>query len=348
MKTPKKKHHFVPRYYLNHFTSADEKLCVFQKSTGKIFGGAVDDYGHENRFYEIPDPKKELSPEERQTIEDLLASTEGAFDKAITKLIRGIPHQPSAIDVGLPFYILGRAEKEALATHIVIQSLRTREFRESLKQSAYLMTKATAKMVAATSPETKDKFEAYKDFIDVDIPEDYTKALQIQLLLNNAFQDRLINVCMDMVWLVGVNKSNSVLYTSDHPVSKIYHRDKGSFRGRGWFDRDLEIALPLSPNLLLNLYSRDLFEPDLSDLKARGISPNGVFELHREHVEFYNSHQIFHSFDYLYSTPNDFSQAIEMTREQAKDANPFRQRVSTHGGFGIETLPTDWKRRHKK
>jgi hypothetical protein len=345
----KKKQHYVPRFILRNFASSAEKLAVYRKSSRSVFGGNVNDYGHENYFYELPDPDGTFSAEERQAVEDWLEGIDTRASSVINRLIRYMEWPCWVSADGVPDYRLSEGEKLELSIFIVVQSLRTPEHRESNRQMHYLMSKASARMMAAIDPRLpKDIRERLSNSIDVEMHPDFVKALQLRDLLNEQLVTGLVNLCMHKRWFIGINTSDELLYLPDHPVLRIYHREDAPGYG-GWTAPGLEIALPLSPRLILSLQSTDLWDHfDRKRLGDRELIPDRAMLLNREHILFYNSHSYFRSFDFIFAARDDFWQAKEMTVEQPHFADPYRVRASVSSGVGKIGLPEDWAERRRR
>ena len=80
-KNPSKKHHYLPRYYLNGFTNSDNRFFVYDKLKDKIFLTNPDATFFENNLNTITFPKEDSS----DFLEDLYTEIEnqswGSLDK---------------------------------------------------------------------------------------------------------------------------------------------------------------------------------------------------------------------------------------------------------------------------
>ncbi|MBI4303407.1 MAG: DUF4238 domain-containing protein [Chloroflexi bacterium] len=85
---PSKKHHYLPRHYLNGFTNSDRSFFVFDKKRDKIFSTSTDDFFFQNNLNTVTLPDGSSS----DFLEDLYTDLENRCWRSIDT-IRGSTHK---------------------------------------------------------------------------------------------------------------------------------------------------------------------------------------------------------------------------------------------------------------
>lgn len=85
---PSKKHHYLPRHYLNGFTNSDNSFFVFDKQRDKIFSTSPDDFFFQNNLNTVTLPDESSS----DFLEDLYTDLENRCWSSIDT-IRGSTHK---------------------------------------------------------------------------------------------------------------------------------------------------------------------------------------------------------------------------------------------------------------
>jgi hypothetical protein len=129
-------------------------------------------------------------------------------------------------------------------------------------------------------------------------------------------------------WVVGVNKTQQPLYTSDQPVVRLAHIDEPSLSNEGFVSPGIEVAFPLDSNHLL--ITRDREAPG-----GERTNDGSVEEMDDAQVEFYNRMQVEQSRRQVYCREDAFTLASQMCAANPDLTAPTGRKVT------IEVVPTD-------
>ena len=146
-----KSQHYVPKFYLKNFSQENNKIHIFSKTDNKKFCANISKIANENYFYKIPDipqeskksEKLELTEEQKkQEIEKLLGSLDSKSNRALLKFLQHIkscklkpfPLENNHKSISLDFLEIDKDLRYNLSTFFVLQDLRTKEHRESIRQ----------------------------------------------------------------------------------------------------------------------------------------------------------------------------------------------------------------------
>ncbi len=114
-----KKQHYVPRFYLNNFTSSDDNIFVYDKVAGKVFNTGVKNIACERYFYDS------VKFENEQYLEKHYSLLESEFALFYSDFI-------SKIESSEKENIL-KSDKKIFSRFLVLQIDRTKEYREMSK-----------------------------------------------------------------------------------------------------------------------------------------------------------------------------------------------------------------------
>lgn len=288
MAREKKREHYVPRFYLRNFSyDKDEPfyLHCYDKQDERGFKATIRNIGHENYFYD-------LSPS--QEIEDLLADLEGDLEPSYTKLV----------ETG-DLMGLNRDDRLKISTLISLQHLRTRKFRDTIKQASEYTLDAI-----------EDEGSEARDIVEAATEESGAKEWQLQLLSNALLG--FAEILDRMGWFLFKNRTEYPLWTSDHPIAIFNPINPEPDPEKGIERRGSKLHFPLSSDLVLGIFDPRTYPglPDEEELTEKG------------HVDFQNKLQVEHSYQYLYSPEDDFGLAQELI-----DGNPEYGELDVSGEF---------------
>ena len=154
---------------------------------------------------------------------------------------------------------MNQEEKEKTARWIIVQDLRTKEYRNEIRQGF----EETAELILK-----KDFLpDIASESLKIVMEEDPVKNIQMSMM--KRFQRYAPIIAFNYHWTLVENNTNTFYYTSDHPVMKgnsylkslekiMNQRSLGS--GKGYFSKGVELHLPLNPELdliLMNLEPLD-------------------------------------------------------------------------------------------
>lgn len=274
-----KRQHYVPRFYLQAFSYDTEEpyyLHCYDKPEDKVFSSSIMNIAQSKYFYDLTD---------EQYLEKKFAELEKIFLNVHEKLI-------DTTDVTS----LTMEERNAMALFLSHQHIRTRKFRDIVKQAS----EHTLEIV-----NDDEGSEEARQAVEAGTTEEGAKEWQAQLMSNalTGFAD----ILNQMDWFLFVNKTEYPLWTSDHPIAIFNPVNPEPDPERGIERIGSKVHVPLSRNLVLALY----------DPRRYFIDSHREELTEREHVDFQNKLQVEHSHRQVYSPEEDF----ELARKEIKE-NP--------------------------
>lgn len=276
--------HYVPQFYLRGFANAQGKLHVFDKFTQRSFAASASNVAGETGFYDLP--QDDLPPGiDYQIVERQLSVIEREFSRSLAGVLR------SAAKRG----VLYRNTKKQIAPFLVIQFVRTRQFREELALLGRRLAETFSRLGLGGAEE---------------FGEDVVPMAHLRFAFSPDRVREMADVLAAHIWLVGRNATSQPLFTSDNPLVRREHIKDPYMSNYGIGSPGIEIALPLSPSYVLILCERTVHRQHQDDDLR-------VIDLGEENVAYYNSLQVQQSFRQVYSADARFSLAEELCR-----ANP--------------------------
>jgi hypothetical protein len=289
--------HYVPRSYLRHFTHDRKHLFIFDKQNKRKFETNVDNIAAEKYFYDSPD-------ESGQALEKAFANTVDAnYPRWVDSILNSVKSGKK----------INYQQKESLAFHIALQALRTRWLRNAnieilsqieevflsfsthFKKKQGIQLKPDASLGALLSP---DK-------------EKTAKLAQLASIKNPESIQGIVEVLLNHIWIVGINKTDQPFYTSDNPVVRWAHKNHPLKSYSGLRSEGVEIAFPLTPEYILALLERT-YHVDLEVLDC------GFMPVDENGVVYYNGLQVFDSHRWIFSPSADFTLAEKMCDDHDK------------------------------
>lgn len=344
---PIKNQHYVPQSYLKNFSDKKRKLWVFDKFNNKKFQSHISNVASETYFYDFPqDGKKE---ERDQYIEKFFSELESRsciFTNHIFKKIKGVLNLKN-IEKVYSTEVLTQDQKLDFAYLVAIQALRTKEFREFYTEmwqktkpwiSSFLEYEVL-NSVENLNLEGNQEFlnciqslkleynednvtllkNIIKEFIFEQCWSGYTDLQTKGITLSHAIfifekYKKLTNILVNHIWLVGVNDTEEIFFTSDHPVVKHNRLNLNGYSSEG-----IEIVYPINNNLILIILDKTYFHPCINlDRK--------LIKLTREDVGYYNSLQVFSSYRFVFSHNKNLSLAENMCKSNPALCSPNQER----------------------
>ena len=287
--------HYVPQFILRNFKSREgDFVWCYDKSNRKIFEPNISKIASESYFYDW------IKGNPENSLETKLSEIESETALIISEIISN----NSLTSLSL-------TDKEKLSHFISIQLLRTKNQLEKLK----------------------DLHNVLKGFIqmpiDVDLPEENLKVSFLSMI---AEAESFVPILMDKFWYL--LKSDKAFIISDNPVVFQNTYNQSSLRGTlGLKSIGIEIYFPLSNNLVLCLFCRDVYNK-LKQNAPKDITINEFFnqlnsitpvDCSFENIENINSLQVLSSERFIFSSSNDFWLVEDMLKKdpELKDGPRF-------------------------
>lgn len=293
--------HYVPRHLLKQFTieGSNTVLWCYDKEDRRKFKVSVSKIALENHFYD--------SPNEDSKMESWLERLEGRVakeDGPLPKLL-----DAKTIDVLQP------RELCTLAVYIAVQELRTKLWRDQVKNTvSFIEEKFGKKMQGGLKQEVED-FQT----------EESLREFQNEFLRDKA-ADAADMMIERLSWHVTENKTDTDLWLSDHPVVRHNTRAYPKRGGHGLLSKGVEIYFPLSPNLFLHLLDKEAYSTEIKFMPG---------EIYDEGIPiFMNDIQVQNSRRHIFSKSDDFSLAERRLTDTPEVGDPDRNLSGIElGGF---------------
>jgi len=284
-----KSEHYVPRFYLGSFAIRNERksLYCFDKTTSKEFISKIENIAREKCFYDITLSDK--------TIEKALARLESGFGAVYNKLI-------TAQDLNR----LNLKERVFMAIFVATQELRTKEWRETLKDLCNQLKERLSKYKLSEKLE-KEMKEIFK--------EDYCREFQLHMLKE---VPQFAETMLGMKWIMVVNGTNMSFWTSDHPVNRYNPIDKSPLGNLGLLCDGIQMFFPLTPRLALCICDPFQYFPYPEKITTKNV----------DNVIFQNHLQMQWATRLIFSQDSDFSLAMQILKEQPSLTDVNKKRIS--------------------
>ena len=307
--TDTKKAHVVPQSYLERFATDPGRIWVFDKFTIRAYGASIKDIAQERYFYDVVE-ETDTGPIRSQGVEHYLADAENFYKDCIDRLLGGLVDGKI-----LP------EQKDELAFFVMLQALRTKEIRQRMIQffqsgSKQILGRAELDGYEGPIPD----LSSVDHFRPEDASEWHAKFLHpIHLwAVSRPF--------LDHIWVIGLNHSTRLLYTSDNPVIAQAHVPQSKLIGAsGLAAEGTEIQLPLTPRHVLLLFERSYFQ-------EHEALDGHILDLNDDQVDRCNSFQISNSERQIFCGVDDFDLARRYLAlyPQARYPERYRLDLTTH------------------
>lgn len=323
--------HYVPQFYLKHFTHNGEQLHVFDKPSKTSFPTHVRNIGGEKHFYDIP---AQILDELRKQFQENLSSV---GDQKIYSEILALLEDPQAAERTLSRMenrfsdvfndFLGRVNEQRsingnlrrdMATLIAVQALRTHEQRKAIVEINEKMTRVLIDIKARM----EGREWSSEDF-EVEFNPDLVALKHLQFMFNPRVLNMLTTILNSHIWLIGFNRTSQPLYTSDEPLVLRPHLQSEYYSNSGFGSSGIEIAFPLTPKHVLIMAERTYFQ-------HRAGHDGGLTFLNEDNVIYYNSLQVFQSRRQIYCVSDQFDLALEICTKHPDTCDVNQQTMTAH------------------
>ena len=246
---PKRRHHYIPVFYLNGFTGSDECLYVYNKDNKPVFKSSPEGIAYEIDYFSFSTSE---GVKDSETIENNISELEGQFAPVINKISR---HDELSVDDRILFSIF-----------VASMMIRVPNMRNNIMKSTGEMLKHVSVFMASHKERFERMMEGYEknvgEQIDMNVEElrqfmrnpnnynvifskEYATAIALSLL------EKLANTFFQMKWQFLEATDDYKYMTGDSPLQYIDPRhDLHSFRGVGIASSpNIEVSLPLSKNI---------------------------------------------------------------------------------------------------
>ena len=298
-----KKQHYVPRFYLEGWCiPGKEQIHLYDKVKKEIRCNNIKDVACEGHFYDIN--LKDYYSDDRikmmndsgttidgwlQTIEKMLSDwIEGPISCLFKEIINKARNSTPWEIKGCCF--ISDEQKLAISIYLAYQYIRTKKIRNDLIDTSERIKDKCRKMGI---PEERIK--------NLTLTKKQASEIHIRMLNDEENIQDIANCFCSLVWVMGLNKSKTKIFTSDNPIGiKGHDIKRPTFLGTGLTTPGVEVFFPLSPDLLLIMLDGD-YHKRFMGLQGRYV------EVDESNVKSYNSILYWQANRSIISCDGDFS-----------------------------------------
>ncbi|MBL7131062.1 MAG: DUF4238 domain-containing protein, partial [Candidatus Omnitrophica bacterium] len=245
---PKKRHHYIPVFYLNGFTNKNGCLYIYDKVDKPVFESSPEGIAYENHYFSFMTPHGERDSE---TVENNIMLLEGEFARVVKKI-----HNCEDLTVD---------DRIVFALFMASMIVRIPNMRDNIRKSTGETIKHISVFMASHKENFERMMEKYErdtgkqigmnveelrqwmknpDNYDVTVDKQYAIAMALSLLENFA------RVFFQMKWAFLRATDDYKYMTGDNPLQYIdpTHNPR-SFYGVGLANKNIEVSLPLSKEI---------------------------------------------------------------------------------------------------
>ena len=315
-----KKQHYVPQCYLNAWGIAGRhQIHIYDKALDKTRINNIEDVASERFFYDV-NPNEIFSEstlanlkeqgltwdseEKSQGIEHVFAAE---VEKPFSDLLREMITKASD---ATPWHIkncffVSQEKKGEFAAYLALQYIRTKRVRMTFHETSDCIIQAAKEFGFQES-----SCEKYS------ISDEQAKNIHVQMLMDIEVLCDLTKSFIDKTWILGINRTKTLFYTSDSPIATHAHIKHSFMSMSGIGSKGVEVVFPISPSLILIMIDGSYHTQCLPyERRYIEITEN-------DQVEFYNSVLAFQANRTVFSTDGDFNLLEDMKR---KDPGVFKR-----------------------
>ena len=222
-------------------------------------------------------------------------------------------------------------EKVNLASWILTQDSRTREYRNEIQQTYEIMREEFISNHFPDNQINNSENHFTEEFFQ-----------QVQMRLMHRFS-RLAPTIANYYWILSVNNTDIPYYSSDHPIIKdntFFNKCREILNlfgsGRGYLNEGIEFHVPISSEYKIILVDttplndlRQLFRDFPLFSRIENLIDNVLrprLNVVRDNVIYYNEHITAYSNQYIFSRNDDFEIARSFLERNPEARNPYRRR----------------------
>ena len=251
-----KKEHFVPQLYLNAWSiPGKHQIYVYDTLTNTQRINSINDVASERFFYDV-NPSEIFTPDyldvlrknnmihnqddvDSQLIERALSEE---IEKPFSDILKCILNKAESLTQWETknCCFISKSQKQLLSIFLAIQFLRGKTIRDNLHDMSNCISQILKEMSAPTSV-----------LSEYDVTKKQAKNIHIKMMLNDGAINDFSQAFHNLTWILGVNKTDIKLFTSDNPIITRAHISDSIVAMNGIASKGVEVVFPLSPNVIL-------------------------------------------------------------------------------------------------
>lgn len=286
--------HYVPVLNLNGFTTADNKIFVYDKVTDKVLEATVESIPFEDSIYN----NGFLNPDyiEKQYNDNSYSSIKSEIVPFLTTFINKI--------VASDKYHISDEEKDIISAYLSLQIEKSTAFHEELMK---LPRSSNGKHIDGKISDEQLQEMGF-DFRNFD-PD---KLFYDRHAKGEKKRENFSKKIKDFIWFIVVNETNIPFYTSDNPVVMKDNYANTYVLNTGNTSKGIGIIYPLNSKYLLAIRENGFFIDN-------EMFENNMLHCSKEDgVRFYNALEIMNSHRHVYSSDKEFKIIAELKNKYAE------------------------------
>ena len=300
----KKRHHYIPQFYLRGFIDpANEPyLWVYEKGCAEIKPVSAKDAGLEKDYHSFTNSKGQKDTE---SIENVVQKIEDATARVFER----IKNQEELIE----------EERHTLATFLSLMLTRVPNYRRNTEKTMGELLKHIAMMDASNIDWLRGNMDTYEQVTGESLgmsPEEFQKTIlegDYELSTSPEFSLRMMSVdlsdaFLDKTWFYIKATDRVKFVTSDNPL--FYHdptRKRDSYWPEGLADENTEVTFPISKELTL------------AATRRKGVRP-GYIPVSHQVVKDINRRTVMSALRFVYSSQK--SEALNRLVQKYLNSSP--------------------------
>jgi len=245
---PKKRHHYIPVFYLNGFTNSNGYLYIYDKYNKPVFESSPEGIAYENHYFSFVNSEGERDSE---TLENAIKLLEDESARVLRKIHN---YEKLSIDDRRTFSLfvssmmvrvpnMRENMRKISGTLAKLHSVSISSHKESFMRQMKNYEKDTRKQMGPNYEELRE-FMNNPDNYDVSTNKQYGTAMALSQI------EHISEIFFRMKWTFLKATRENKYITGDNPLSYFDPTCKpNSFYGVGLLNKNIEVALPLSKEI---------------------------------------------------------------------------------------------------
>jgi hypothetical protein len=303
-----KNQHTAPRCYLRGFADRQGWFHYFDKQAQRADRVNVKSATAFDYFYDFEPSTLQNPADDPQWVETTFSLLEKRFKEVLDGFIAEAKAGEVSVDTA-----------NEMAHYVAIQWMRTKGFRDTLLELDKKSKQAFLdQLYAENHPGMRPgKFTPGKG---------YAEAFHAQSIFDGDQIFDFAEMFWNLLWVVGRNRTDKPLYTSDDPVARKQHPIENRSSGPLPLAVGIEYVFPLNSEFALVMMDRRMFH-SFKDSERKTL------EFTAEDVERYNAMQVMNSTQYVFCEKKDFELAERLCKKHPEICDANRERAQVNVGF---------------
>ncbi len=295
--------HFVPQCHLKYWCDSDKQLHVLKKDTLYRRKRSRKSSATRKHTYDTQLTLNKDEPELYQFFEKSFRDIENEGAKVFENIAKTARKANTSIVIPTEILRVSNDDTDRLARLTVVQMLRDMRFRDTVRDrlNSWMRSAWEITVPRLFSPEDEPGvlFEG--------VNEDYVKHYHMQFLEERL--DKFSDVLRKRIVVIGFNKWDRKLFTSDSPVNCTGFYIHAGLKWDGISSATSRVAYPIAPDICAIFYDREYYV-------SQYAYHQHVRLLSLSEVENLNKHLFLQADKEIFSCDGDFEHAFQTVYQQ--------------------------------